>query len=320
MDFLESYYRSVHANKMANIDSDIDLLIPNIYRYSAELHACANTYPDCLHLLAGGNNKIEFPISFSFSPLNCYLLLYTDKGGGRISTQGITVSITEHQLLILDCNQAFTLQSLLLPWSFKLFFFNGKDMELFAPLLKPLSIPHFSIPDFSSIRPCINLLLSVNTKPDTYDLITMHQNITDILSALFFSLHKKKQEVLCSHSYLTELRDYLENHYYGNFSLNKCEELFGISKYRLCREFSKTYGIPPLKYLTQKRLEEAKKMLLTTDWTIHEISNKIGYENVNHFINLFKKDTGSTPNSFRQKALPSQSASHCPVQQIFPEA
>ena len=61
-------------------------------------------------------------------------------------------------------------------------------------------------------------------------------------------------------------------------------------------------------------MEAAKKMLLTTDNTVHEISSKVGYDNVNHFINLFKKENGVTPSVFRQKALKDQSASHCTVQ------
>ena len=57
-----------------------------------------------------------------------------------------------------------------------------------------------------------------------------------------------------------------------------------------------------------------KKILLTTDFSIHEVSSMIGYENTNHFINLFKKYVGSTPGKFRQKALEDRFSSHFPVQ------
>lgn len=315
MNFLKSYHLAVRVNKMANIESNADLLIPNIYQYSSEHDTCPSRYLDFLHLLAGGNIEIEFPVSFSFQALDCCLLLYTGNGGGRISYKGMSISITENQLLLFDCRQPFTLQPLLLPWTFKLFFFTGKDMELFKTLLNLSAALHFTIPEFSGIHHCFSSLLSVSTHPDTYDLIAMHKNLTEILSSLCLSLRKNTiLEIPCTQGYLLEMRDHLEHHYNDSFSLNKYEELFNISKYRLCREFSAAYGMPPLKYLTKRRLEKAKKMLLTTDWTVHEISSKIGYENVNHFINLFKKDTGTTPNAFRQKALSAQSASHCPVQ------
>ena len=49
-------------------------------------------------------------------------------------------------------------------------------------------------------------------------------------------------------------------------------------------------------------IEKAKEMLLNTDLTVHEISSKTGFENVNHFINLFKRNTGLTPNVFRNRS------------------
>lgn len=66
--------------------------------------------------------------------------------------------------------------------------------------------------------------------------------------------------------------------------------------------------------LREEVKEEAKKILLTTDFSIHEVSSMIGYENTNHFINLFKKYVGSTPGKFRQKALEDRFSSHFPVQ------
>ncbi|MDY2813408.1 MAG: AraC family transcriptional regulator [Dorea sp.] len=114
--------------------------------------------------------------------------------------------------------------------------------------------------------------------------------------------------------YLIELKDYLEHHYSEEFSLGEWEERLHINRYRLCREFSAAFQVPPLRYLTRKRIEESKKMLLTTDWTIHEISSKVGYDNVNHFINLFKKNTGLTPGAFRQTVLAEQPALRSPVQ------
>ena len=59
-----------------------------------------------------------------------------------------------------------------------------------------------------------------------------------------------------------------------------------------------------------KRIEEAKKLLLTTNDTIHEIGSKVGIHNTNHFINLFKRETGATPLAFKQDAPVSISELH----------
>ena len=70
------------------------------------------------------------------------------------------------------------------------------------------------------------------------------------------------------------------------------------------------YGQSPMHYLNSRRILIAKKLLLTTDLTIREVGSKVGIDNTNHFINLFKKDTGTTPLSFKQAAPVSVSDLH----------
>ncbi|WP_440189892.1 helix-turn-helix domain-containing protein [Anaerocolumna jejuensis] len=108
------------------------------------------------------------------------------------------------------------------------------------------------------------------------------------------------------------MKDHIDNHYLEAFSLNEFENMLRINKYRLCREFSKYFCDPPLRYLNKHRINLAKKILLTTDLPISEVSRMVGYENVNHFINLFKTSEQITPLTFKQKALNSQSVLHCP--------
>ncbi len=95
-----------------------------------------------------------------------------------------------------------------------------------------------------------------------------------------------------------EIHHLFDTQYGENYSLDELENTYSVSKYRICREFSKYYGASPVQYLNHKRIEEAKKLLLTTNDTIHEIGSKVGIHNTNHFINLFKRETGATPLAF----------------------
>lgn len=312
MNFQKSYYANVISNRMVNMETTPDFLIPNIYHYSSSFSGPEDIRLQFLHLLGGGNIRTDFPVSFSFHPMPYSLILYTAKGGGRISHAGNTYSVTEGSLACIDCNNTFSLHSFILPWHFMLFFIDGSDLELYRFILPDFGIV-FQIPEYSFVKSCFQSLLSVSTYVHIPDILFMHKHLSEILSTICLS--SKPVNTAADKNipgYLAELYDLLEHHYDKSFSLDQCEELFHISKYRLCREFSASYGLPPLKYLIKRRLEEAKKMLLTTDWTVHEISSKVGYDNVNHFINLFKKDTGLTPGIFRQKALADQHASRLP--------
>ncbi len=55
-----------------------------------------------------------------------------------------------------------------------------------------------------------------------------------------------------------------------------------------------------VKYLTAIRLDEAKKLLLTTDHSIASISEMVGYPNVTNFYRHFRSQTKMTPAAYRE--------------------
>lgn len=58
--------------------------------------------------------------------------------------------------------------------------------------------------------------------------------------------------------YLWEIHHLFDTQYGENYSLDELENTYSVSKYRICREFSKYYGASPVQYLNHKRIEEAK--------------------------------------------------------------
>lgn len=310
--FEKLFHQSVHLNKMADIDYAADFLLPNIYHYSRELSASTDI-GQFLCLLGGGSLNAASPFSFSFTSMSCGLLLFTESGAGRITTGSqAEYHVTDGQFLYLDCSQSFSIHSVILPWNFKLFFIGGDPLSGLSDILRIQNKHLFTLPPFSPAVSCIRSLLSVSLKPDLKELLFIHKNLTEILSTLAISsLPSQTSESASTAWYLTEMKDLIENHYDQPFSLDYCEELFGINHYRLCREFSNAYKIPPLKLLTHQRIENAKKILLTSDHSVYEVSSMIGYENTNHFINQFKKYVGTTPGSFKRTVQAAQSASHC---------
>ena len=66
------------------------------------------------------------------------------------------------------------------------------------------------------------------------------------------------------------------------------------------RQFTERIGIPPKKYLLNKRIERAKELLESTNAGIFEISNSIGYDDQFYFCRIFKKTTGLSPSEYRK--------------------
>ena len=69
-------------------------------------------------------------------------------------------------------------------------------------------------------------------------------------------------------------------------------------------------GRTPHQYLTQCRIENAKKLLWNTEIDIIEIAERCGFSSQQHFNKVFKKETGTTPlvyrRSFQQNYLTSE--------------
>jgi YesN/AraC family two-component response regulator len=76
-------------------------------------------------------------------------------------------------------------------------------------------------------------------------------------------------------------------------------ERFGTSTSYLSRYFKQSVGVNFHRYLSNIRIDEAKKMLALTDKTITEIAQAVGFNNRNIFLRMFKKLEGLNPSEYR---------------------
>ncbi|TVX99437.1 helix-turn-helix domain-containing protein [Paenibacillus cremeus] len=91
----------------------------------------------------------------------------------------------------------------------------------------------------------------------------------------------------------------IHSSYMKDISLESCSDLHGTYPKRLSLGFKQVTGQTFSDYLTQFRLNEAKRLLLETDEPVGEIALKVGYQPP-YFNRLFKKNEGLTPGQFRE--------------------
>jgi len=104
----------------------------------------------------------------------------------------------------------------------------------------------------------------------------------------------------CMPKYIKDIQSLFDNNYSESYTLNELSHMYNINKYKLVRDFTKYISKSPIEYLITKRINAAQNLLISTTLPIHEISSSIGINNVNHFINLFKKHTGLSPLNYRK--------------------
>ena len=95
---------------------------------------------------------------------------------------------------------------------------------------------------------------------------------------------------------------YIDQHYSESVSLNRLSEEIKVSPYHLQRVCKRVTGLTPAAYLQKVRLEKAKEELLKSDLEIRDISVLIGFKGTSHFIAVFQKVVGQTPQQYRQSS------------------
>lgn len=97
------------------------------------------------------------------------------------------------------------------------------------------------------------------------------------------------------------IENYLNVHFREDITLDRLAELTFMNKYYLSHIFKEHSGMSPIDYLLNKRISEAKKLLVNTDLSISQISNIVGFNSSSYFSQYFKKTSDHSPSHYRKK-------------------
>jgi len=97
-----------------------------------------------------------------------------------------------------------------------------------------------------------------------------------------------------------KIKMYIKENCTSNLNLKELADMCYMSSEHFCRVFKKSTGISPMQFTIRCRISKAKKLLLSTQMSIEEISDICGYVNKPFFYKTFKKIEGITPSNFRK--------------------
>src|SRR6201997_2591989 len=98
---------------------------------------------------------------------------------------------------------------------------------------------------------------------------------------------------------MRRVREYVEVHSGENIDLLMLAGVAGLSVHHFARQFKQSAGVTPHVYLTQRRVERAKEMLVQTDLSLAEIAFAVGFFDQGHLARHFRHMLGTTPREFR---------------------
>lgn len=92
----------------------------------------------------------------------------------------------------------------------------------------------------------------------------------------------------------------MENYTDPELSVQAIAVHAGISEVHLRRIFKSALNTTPTRYINYLRLEKAKNMLISSNYTIAEISLSVGFLDQYYFSRLFKKEIGISPSEYKR--------------------
>lgn len=100
---------------------------------------------------------------------------------------------------------------------------------------------------------------------------------------------------------VTTCLNYVSNNIYHSISLNEIAHFLGTNPTYISKLFKKEVGIPLSLYIQRERVEEAKKLLTLTSYSLSDICLWLNFNDQSYFTRVFKKITAITPKQYREK-------------------
>lgn len=94
--------------------------------------------------------------------------------------------------------------------------------------------------------------------------------------------------------------EFIEAHLAEEFPLAALAGLVQLSTYHFARAFKRSFGIPPHRYHTNRRIERARSLLTNPGTSVADVAVKVGFSGASAFTATFRRTTGQTPTDYRR--------------------
>jgi AraC-like DNA-binding protein len=239
------------------------------------------------------------------------LLTQITEGPVQITLEHETFIVNPGEALYIPANQPYTLQLIDRDIVSHWLNFNFTVFEHF-PLLDLLDVPYVSPVSIGNevrrLQTQIYELVHAE-QSDPGELLraaSLVKQLMYVVLELVMSFSRYKSGGIEKISKLQRFQpvlDYIESHLNEKIIISQLAGLMFISTSHFHKEFQEAFGVSPLQYIQSQRYKKAQSLLATSDLTIHEIANRVGYEQPFPFIRFFKSLYGASPGHYRKMMI-----------------
>lgn len=228
-----------------------------------------------------------------------YLMIFIKSGVGYFHQDDNILSATANQIVIYKPNEPqfydyYQRDKTKAYW----IHFGGTAVE---ELLKKAGIFDKKIikyPATSHFVDTINFIISeLRQKEALYDVMCVSKLIALIADISRYTVSSKR---LSEPNALNEVKDYIINNYNLNTSIKDYATMCNMSEPGFFKAFKQCFGTSPQQFKKEQRIRVAENLLLSSSYTISQISQIVGYSDSLYFSKTFKQINGLSPTQFRK--------------------
>ena len=227
---------------------------------------------------------------------NYYLFVLVNKGEATLFHKNGAIKFGSHDMLIMCPGEKIHYVAET-PWSIQWVGLYGQTVEKQMELLSVSGEdPIVKIEKYSEMEQVLEELYELsNCREEPLRCRQME------LIWRFFSLLCKNDKKTKSYDIADSAKKMIDYNFDRDITIKKIADSMYLDAAYLTRKFIEKYDVAPKKYLIQKRIELAKKLLIQNDATVAQISVSVGYDDPLYFSRIFKKEEGISPLAYRKR-------------------
>ena len=274
--------------------------------------------------LSSLNPFLRYASSFRFTRKSDFVgvldcrLFYVEKGQGSLETKDFTYDLNPGSLLYCPAGSIYKLSAnptmKLHVVNFDLTYEARRRTDSIAPVpLELFDKKHIPAPAQITNTEMLNDIFLIKEGAGFYS--DLHQIIEEFLQHRIYYREKcsallknllidmcRKSQNGSNHSVnsMEQILKYVQLHFNEDINNHDLANMVGYHEYHLNRLFLKHTGLTLHKYLIKYRLNEAKRLLISTELPVYQVGEWVGFKTTPYFSDCFTKEYGMSPSKYRK--------------------
>ncbi len=233
-------------------------------------------------------------------------LFYVIDGKGEFNIQGQRFPVKANDFVIINPQVEHTeLSSPDEPLEYIVLGINGLSFSNLTPVSEgghPFSFFNLRDEQKDILRYLNAMVQEATSQSMSYELVChnlLEILLIKILRHQHFDLEVSKQSKATKD--ISFIKHYLETYYHESIQLEDLASMTHLSRFYISHSFKKEIGMSPMEYLIAIRIKESKILLRTTNYSISQVADIVGFTTPTYFSKQFRKSTGISPTDYREQ-------------------